>query len=62
MNLEVVGLCFVTLTMTSKDDDEVYRLKIELKPSNMVIGQLSLTKLDLKTTFRDLIILSSYDR
>lgn len=41
---------------------ELFKLELEMKPSNFHVGPLFLTKLDIKLTLRDLIMMTQLDR
>jgi hypothetical protein len=41
---------------------ETFNLEIELKPSNRLVGPLTLSKLDLKLALRDILLMTSLDR
>ena len=70
LNLEKVGLAQIYLSLLrdfafDRETSMLYEtlnLEIELKPSNRMVGPLTLSKLDLKLALRDILLMTSLDR
>jgi hypothetical protein len=70
LNLEKVGLAQVYFSLFRDftfDSDtslryETFALDLELKPANLLVGPLTLSKLDLKLALRDILLMTSLDR
>ncbi len=62
LNLENIGMAHVKLRLIREDEGQIYALSIELKPHNKVHGPFFLSKEDIKTLFRDIILTTNLDR